>query len=131
MSTGVGGRGSGQYGGKMAQRIEVSVLNGCTLPAPSARLEELERIVRAHPHLMRIVRAAGERKLPRWRLVAGGMYQTVWNVLTQRLHGAGIGDYDLIYFDGTDLSEDAVSDVERSVREMLPDLPAPVEVPNQ
>ncbi len=117
--------------GKMAQRVEVPMPNGCTLPAPSARLEELERIVRADPHLMRILQAAGELKLPQWRLVAGCIYQTVWNVLTNRPHGTGIGDYDLIYFNGTDLSEDAERDVERSVREMLPHLPAPVEVRNQ
>jgi hypothetical protein len=80
---------------------------------------------------MCILQAAGELKLPQWRLVAGCIYQTVWNVLTNRPHGTGIGDYDLIYFDGTDLSEDAERDVERSVREMLPHLPAPVEVRNQ
>jgi hypothetical protein len=48
--------------------------------------------------------------LPQWRLVAGCLYQTVWNVLTGRPRGTGIRDYDLIYFD-EDLSwaaEDAV-----------------------
>lgn len=80
---------------------------------------------------MWILEAARELKLPQWRLVAGCIYQTVWNVLTNRPHGTGISDYDLIYFDGTDLSEDAERETERLVRERLPHLPVPIEVRNQ
>jgi Nucleotidyltransferase len=46
-----------------------------------------------------------------WYLVAGCLYQTVWNVATGQPPEAGILDYDLAYFDATDLSweaEDAV-----------------------
>jgi hypothetical protein len=49
--------------------------------------------------------------LPGWYLVAGCLYQTVWNVVTGRPPEAGILDYDLAYFDASDLSweaEDAV-----------------------
>jgi hypothetical protein len=80
---------------------------------------------------MRILRVARDVNLPQWRLVAGCIYQTVWNVLTKRPAGTGINDYDLIYFDGADLSEDAERATERYVREPLADLPAPVEVRNQ
>lgn len=45
--------------------------------------------------------------LPQWRLVAGSIYQTVWNALTHKPAGTGIKDYDLIYFDAGDLSWDA------------------------
>jgi hypothetical protein len=93
--------------------------------------EELERIVRADAHLMRILRVGRELSLPEWRLVAGCIYQTVWNVLTDRPQGTGINDYDLIYFDATDLSEETESAIEQRVRAALPDLPAPVEVRNQ
>ncbi|KAA2234127.1 nucleotidyltransferase family protein [Salinarimonas soli] len=37
--------------------------------------------------------------LPQWRVVAGCLYQTVWNSLTGRPRGYGIQDYDVIYFD--------------------------------
>jgi uncharacterized protein len=42
--------------------------------------------------------------LPQGRLVAGCLYQTVWNILTGRPRGTGIQDYDLICFDAGDLS---------------------------
>jgi uncharacterized protein len=93
--------------------------------------ERLERIVRADAHLMRILRVARESNLPDWRLVAGCIYQTVWNVLTSRPQGTGINDYDLIYFDGSDYSVEAEQVLERRVRDALPGLPAPLEVRNQ
>lgn len=93
--------------------------------------EELERIIRADSQLMRLLVAARALDLPKWRVVAGCIYQTVWNVLTARPHGTGINDYDLIYFDATDLSERAENETERQVRSALPDFPAPIEVRNQ
>jgi hypothetical protein len=71
--------------------------------------DRFEAIVRADPDLMRLLGVIRGIRLPQWRLVAGCLYQTVWNVLTGRARGTGIKDYDLIYFD--DLSwaaEDAV-----------------------
>jgi uncharacterized protein len=95
------------------------------------RFEELERIVRADAHLMRLLVTARELALPQWRVVAGCIYQTVWNVLTARPHGTGINDYDFIYFDPTDLSEECENETEQRVRRALPDFPAPIEVRNQ
>jgi hypothetical protein len=51
-------------------------------PAPLS--QRLERIVRDDPHLMKLLRAARVLNLPQWRLVAGCIYQTVWNNLTAR-----------------------------------------------
>lgn len=106
-------------------------MQGSSLAATSPRLEELERIVRGDSHLMQILRTAREIRLPQWRLVAGCIYQTVWNVLTGRPQGTGINDYDLIYFEPNDLSVETESATERLVRERLADLPAPIEVRNQ
>ena len=92
---------------------------------------ELERIVRADARLMQLLKAGRDVNLPQWRLVAGCIYQTVWNSLTDRPPGTGINDYDLIYFDDRDLSKEAENAVESQVRESLPGLPAPVEVRNQ
>ena len=77
---------------------------------------ELERIVRADLHLMDLLRTAHELNLPQWRVVAGCIYQSVWNALTGRPRGTGINDYDLIYFDTGDISEGAEKAVERSVQ---------------
>jgi hypothetical protein len=43
--------------------------------------------------------------LPNAWLVAGCLFQTVWNLQRGRPPGQGIKDYDLFYFDPTDLSE--------------------------
>src|SRR5690242_64240 len=58
-----------------------------------------ELIIRSDAGLMRLLTILRELALPQWRLVAGCLYQTVWNVLTGRPRGTGINDYDVIYFD--------------------------------
>lgn len=80
---------------------------------------------------MRMLKLGRELNLPQWRLVAGCIYQTVWNCLTGRPPGTGINDYDLIYFDDRELSKEAEDAAELIVRKRLPNLPAPVEVRNQ
>ncbi len=93
--------------------------------------EKLERILRADTHLMQLLNVARAADLPQWRVVAGCIYQTVWNSLTGRPPGTGINDYDLIYFDGADLSQETEAAMESRIRAALPDFPAPVEVCNQ
>ena len=45
--------------------------------------------------------------LPDAWLVAGCLFQTVWNLQGGRAAGSGIKDYDLFYFDASDLSATA------------------------
>jgi uncharacterized protein len=92
---------------------------------------ELERIIRADVHLVQLLNTGRDLNLPQWRVVAGCIYQTVWNRLTGRPPSTGINDYDLIYFDDRDLSKKAEAAAEQAVRGRLPALPAPVEVRNQ
>jgi hypothetical protein len=70
-------------------------------------------------------------RLPQWRLVAGCLYQTVWNVLTGRPRRTGIKDYDLIYFDNEDLSWEAEDAVIQRVAAATQGCLGPVEVRNQ
>jgi uncharacterized protein len=91
----------------------------------------LEAIIRADADLIRLLGGAHELDLPQWRVVAGCLYQTVWNVLTNKPPRTGIKDYDLIYFDETDLSWGAEDQVVRDATEHMTDLPVPVEVRNQ
>src|SRR4051794_20375438 len=90
-----------------------------------------ELIIRADPGLMRLLAVLRELALPQWRLVAGCLYQTVWNVLTGRPRGTGIKDYDVIYHDGDDVSWDAEDAVIRRVAAATRDCVGPVEVRNQ
>jgi uncharacterized protein len=69
--------------------------------------DRLRAILWADDEIMAFLRAARSLALPQWRFVSGGIYQTVWNALTNKPCGTGIKDLDLIYFDDSDLSWDA------------------------
>ncbi len=60
--------------------------------------------------LSAVLSGAAAMNLPDWYLVAGWLYQTVWNVITGQPPEAGILDYDLVYFDASDLSWEAAID---------------------
>lgn len=68
---------------------------------------ELAAIVRADAGLMHVLTTVRALDLPDWRLVSGAVYQAVWNARTGRPAGYGVKDYDLAYFDGSDLSYEA------------------------
>jgi hypothetical protein len=69
--------------------------------------------------------------LPDGWLVAGCLFQTVWNLRVARPAEADIKDYDLFYFDDSDLSGEAERKVQAHVDEILSDLGVSVEVSNQ
>jgi hypothetical protein len=69
--------------------------------------------------------------LPDAWLVAGCLFQTVWNLQSGRAPEANIKDYDLFYFDKEDLSEKAEQDVQARVDTLFADLGVPIEVSNQ
>lgn len=69
--------------------------------------------------------------LPDGWLVAGCLFQTVWNIQAARPPEENIKDYDLFYFNDKDLSERAEQDMQAHVDEVLADLDILVEVSNQ
>lgn len=73
----------------------------------------------------------GSLDLPASWLVAGCLFQTVWNIQANRSPEAGIKDYDLFYFDPSDLSAAAEARVQAQVDAVLGDLGVVVEVANQ
>ena len=81
--------------------------------------------------LAEVLARAAAWDLPGWYLVAGCLYQTVWNAVTGQAPEAGILDYDLAYFDGSDLSWDAEDAVIRAGQTVFAGLPAPVQIRNQ
>lgn len=64
-------------------------------------------------------------------LVAGCLFQTVWNLQAGRAPEADIKDYDLFYFDPADLSEKGEQEVQGHVDELFADLGVAIEVANQ
>lgn len=80
---------------------------------------------------MEVLETVRSLDLPDCRLVAGAVYQSVWNSLTNRPHDHGVKDWDLAYFDASDLSWEAEDQVIRRVRAAFPESPDRIEVRNQ
>ena len=94
--------------------------------------ERLAAILCATPPLMRVLTVARRLCLPDWLVFSGAVYQPVLNHLTGRPFDYGIKDYDLAYFDGSDLSYEAEDAVIRRVRAAFDEsLRSMVEVRNQ
>ena len=93
---------------------------------------ELAAIVRADAGLMHVLTTVRGLDLPDWRLVSGAVYQAVWNARTGRPAGYGVKDYDLAYFDASDLSYEAEDVVIKRVAAAFDELfRSQVEVRNQ
>lgn len=60
--------------------------------------------------------------LPDAWLVAGCLFQTVWNLRSDRPPAYGIKDYDVFYFDATNLSAAAEQAVQRRATALFTDL---------
>jgi len=69
--------------------------------------------------------------LPDGWLVAGCLFQTIWNLQAGQPAEANIKDYDLFYFDPTDLSEAAERKMQAHVESALGEQGIVVEVSNQ
>lgn len=111
--------------------MDLQKLGSPTAATEDQRIAALQQIVRSTPVLMRILQTVKDLGLPDAWLVSGGVYQTVWNALTGRPSDFGIKDYDVIYFDGTNLSYEAEDRVIRDMNTALPDLADKLEVRNQ
>ena len=83
--------------------------------AANEQIERLSEIVRAAPSLMPLLRTVRGLGLPDWLVMSGAVYQAVLNHLTGRPADYGIRDYDLGYFDASDISYEAEDTVIRRV----------------
>ncbi len=98
----------------------------------SALEARLSALIRGASGLVQVLSVARGLDLPDWMVFSGAVYQPVWNSLTGRPLEYGIKDYDLAYFDGSDLSWEAEDRVIRRVADAFePSLRNKVEVRNQ
>jgi uncharacterized protein len=107
-----------------------------SMPSVEASESELRErttaIVRATPPLMQVLSVVRRLCLPDWLVFSGAVYQPVLNHLTGRQPDYGIKDYDLGYFDDSDLSYEAEDAVIRRVKAAFDEpLRSTVEVRNQ
>src|ERR1700756_1709160 len=81
---------------------------------------------------MHVLQRARDLALPDWLVFSGAVYQPVLNHLTGRSPDYGIRDYDLAYYDASDLSYEAEDRViRRAAVAFDPELSPLVEVRNQ
>src|SRR5436190_14926468 len=102
------------------------------MPENAELVERLTAIVYAAPSLMRVVRTVRGLALPDPLVMSGAVYQRVLNHLTGRAADYGVRDYDLGYFDASDISYEAEDAVIRRVAAAFDEeLRGVVEVRNQ
>ena len=96
-----------------------------------ADTKRLRTILENSSVVERILRRTPRLQMPNWYLGAGCIAQTVWN----SLHGfeltRNIQDYDLAYFDSTDLSEETEEKTIRKAQSVLGDLGVNIDVKNE
>jgi uncharacterized protein len=95
------------------------------------QVARLRSALAANRTLTEVLARASALDLPGWYLVAGCLYQTVWNVVTGQPPEAGILDYDLAYFDGSDLSWEGEDAIIQAGDKVFAGMPAPVQIRNQ
>lgn len=95
------------------------------------QLGALREVLSRNDVLVEVLARAATLDLPRWYLTAGCLFQTVWNVVTDRPPTHGIKDYDVFYFDDGDLSWEAEDRAINAGREAFAGLPAEVEIRNE
>ncbi len=85
----------------------------------------------ANPLNGELLRRLAGLALPQCHLVAGSLFQSVWNAVSGRSPADGVKDYDIFYFDGTDLSWEAEDRVIRRTEAALADLGITFDLKNQ
>ncbi|MGY1503695.1 nucleotidyltransferase family protein (plasmid) [Streptomyces sp. QTS52] len=95
------------------------------------QLESLRAVLSRNDVLTEVLARTATLGLPGWFVTAGCLFQTVWNVATDRPPTSGIKDYDVFYFDADDLSWEAEDAVIKTGKEVFADLPAEVEIRNE
>ena len=98
---------------------------------PPEQAEPFLADIRRNPVNAALVERLPSLDLPDCWLVAGCLFETIWNTRSGRPPTADIHDYDVFYFDRSDLTYEAEDRVIRRVLGAFADLPATIEVKNQ
>ncbi|HTO27251.1 MAG TPA: nucleotidyltransferase family protein [Devosia sp.] len=93
--------------------------------------DALKAIIRGQPVLMTVLDGLREMALPDHLLVAGAIYNQVWNHLTGRPDMTGVNDIDVFYFDDSDIGWDAEDQIIKACEGRFAGLGLPVQVRNQ
>jgi len=89
------------------------------------------RLIQQNPLVVEITNRAPLLDLPDTWIVSGCLFQTVWNVLSGQPPTRGIKDYDLFYFDSSDLSAESEEEINRHGADLFSDLDSEIDIRNQ
>jgi uncharacterized protein len=95
------------------------------------QIRAFQEVLSRNEVLTEVLSRAASLALRGWYLTAGCLFQTVWNAVTGRAPTEGIKDYDLFYFDDTDLSWEAEDAVIQAAKPVFAGIPAEVEIRNE
>lgn len=91
----------------------------------------LREVLSTNPTLLTVLERAATLKLQNWYLAGGALSQTIWNNVSSLPPETGIRDYDLVYYDASDLSYEAEDLFVQTGKHLFADLPVEVEIRNQ
>ncbi|OAL38883.1 hypothetical protein AYO20_01634 [Fonsecaea nubica] len=80
---------------------------------------------------MTVLTRAAALNLPNWYLAGGAVSQTIWNTVSKLPPETGILDYDLVYYENSDLSYEAEDLAIQAGKRYFADVPVEVEIRNQ
>lgn len=95
------------------------------------QVAHLRDVLSTNETLLQVLTRAATMNLPNWYLAAGALSQTIWNKMSSLPPDTGINDYDLVYFDDSDLSYEAEDVYIQAGKKLFADLSVDVEIRNQ
>lgn len=95
------------------------------------QIDRLEEMLKKNKTLQVILDRAGSLGMRDWYLGAGCISQTVWNILHGFDPEHAIKDYDLVYYDASDISKEGQERFIQKAKELFEDLPVEIEIVNE
>ncbi|KIW84885.1 hypothetical protein Z517_00273 [Fonsecaea pedrosoi CBS 271.37] len=95
------------------------------------QITHLREILASNSSLMTVLARAAALNLPNWYLAGGAVSQTIWNTVSKLPPETGILDYDLVYYENSDLSYEAEDLAIQVGKRHFADVPVEVEIRNQ
>lgn len=95
------------------------------------QINSLLEIVLKNKYINQIIQSNPFPSGESWYLGAGCICQSVWNSLSDREPDEGIKDYDLVYYNAVDISQEAELKQQQRVKTLFSDLPIEIDVVNE
>lgn len=95
------------------------------------RIDDLKKILEENKGIQEILKRAPLFEMPNWYLGAGCIANTVWNAKHGFDLNLGIYDFDLVYYDSSDISYEGEDHYICRSKALFKHLPAPLEIRNQ